>query len=401
MLYSYKVTTKEGRIEEGSIDTNSQDTAITTLQSRGFTIISIEEAINRTNLFSNIRFTTRVSNRDMVIVSRQLATLFEAKVSVLSIFKLLAAESESANLRDVLSELVDDIQTGMTISNSMAKHPNAFSPFYVNMVRAGEEAGKLSESFSYLADYLERNYEITTKVRSALAYPAFVILSFIGVMVVMLTVVIPKLSTILTDTGQELPFYTKIVLGLSAALLDYGIFILILLVILGFVAWQYGKTPAGRYAFSQAKLATPYVGSLYRKLYLSRISDNMDTMLSSGISMLRALEISASVVDSEVYKDILLQSMEMVKAGYPLSNAFSRFSQMPAIVVQMTRIGEETGKLGYVLKTIARFYKREVDSAIDGIVSLIEPVMIVTLGLGVGFLLVSVLGPIYSVTSGI
>jgi type IV pilus assembly protein PilC len=399
MLYIYKVTTKEGRVEEGSIDAASIDSAVASLQQRGFTIVTINEQKKTLNLFSSIRLSRHVPAADIVILSRQLATLFEAKVSVLNIFKLLAAESENENLREILAAIVDDLQAGTNISASMAKHPQVFAAFYVSMVKAGEESGKLSDTFLYLADYLERSFEITSKVRSALMYPAFVIFAFFAVMIVMFVYVIPQISTIIADSGQQLPWYTKIVLGASSFLVHNGIFLLVVVIILALALWQYATTKAGHYTLSEVKLSIPYVGALYRKLYLSRISDNMDTMLTSGISMLHALEISADVVDNDVYKKVLLESMELVKAGYSLSDSFSRYSEIPSIVVQMTKIGEETGKLGYVLTTISRFYKREVDNAINSIVSLIEPVMIVTLGIGVGFLLVSVLGPIYSVTS--
>ncbi len=401
MLYSYKATTQVGGTQEGDIDAPNIDLAISSLQRRGLTIVYINPVQEGESFFSKLSIFTRIPARDVVILSRQLATLFEAKVAVLTIFKLLSSESENAVLREKLSTVVDDIQSGVTISAALGKHPALFSSFYVSMVRAGEESGKLAETFTYLADYLERSYEITSKVRNALIYPAFVIFSFVVVMVLMMVVVIPKLSGILTETGQELPFYTRVILASSSFLVNYGIFIFILLLVLAFAVWRYSQTSSGRFAMSYFKLNIPYVGSLYRKLYLSRISDNMDTMLSSGISMLRAIEISSQVVDNAVYEKILAESMEAVKSGASLSDAFSRHEEMPPIVVQMARIGEETGKLGFVLKTISRFYKREVDSAIDNIVSLIEPVMIVTLGIGVGFLLVGVLGPIYNITGSI
>lgn len=398
MLYHYKASTKEGVVQEGSIDAGNIDLAIGSIQSRGLTIVTIAPAAESKGfLHKSFRLSHSVPNKDVVIMSRQLATLFEAKVAVLSIFKLLALESENENLRDILAALVDDVQSGITISAAMAKHPQAFSPFYVNMVKAGEETGKLSESFTFLAEYLERSYEISSKVKNALLYPAFVIVSFVVVIVIMLVVVIPKLSVILIQTGQDLPLYTRIVINSSSILVNYGIPILVLLALCALGLWRFTATKEGKILWTRVRLATPAVGGLYRKLYMSRIADNMDTMLSSGIPMLRALEISSAVVDNVVYEQVLLNAMEMVKSGYALSDAFSRHSEIPRIIVEMTKIGEETGKLGYVLKTIARFYKREVDNAIDSIVSLIEPVMIVVLGLGVGFLLISILGPIYNI----
>ncbi len=401
MLYQYKVTTKDGRLEEGDIDSPNIDSAISSLQQRGLIVVYINPAKEKGGLFGRMRFFDRVTTRNVVILSRQLATLFEAKVAVLNIFKLLAAESDNFLLREKLAEMTDDIQSGTSISNSMARHPEVFSSFYVSMVRSGEESGKLSETFTYLADHLERSYELYSKARNALLYPAFVIVSFIGVMILMLVVIIPKLTTILKETGQELPIYTKIVVGVSDFLVKYGIFLAMFVIVAALFAWRYSLSKIGRMAFSRLKLSIPFIGNLYRKLYLSRVADNMDTMLSSGISMLRAIEITADVVGNEVYREILMESLDAVKGGASLSDSLARFDDVPRILVQMTRIGEETGKLGYVLKTISRFYKREVDAAVDNIVSLIEPVMIVLLGLGVGFLLIAVLGPIYNITGNI
>jgi len=218
-------------------------------------------------------------------------------------------------------------------------------------------------------------------------------------MVLMLTVVIPKISGILKDSGQDIPIYTKIVLGISDFLVNYGIFLLILLVVGGILIWKYVKTDAGKYAWDETKITTPFIKNLYIKLYLSRIADNMNTMLVSGIPMVRGLELTSSVVDNEVYKKIIEDTVEDVKSGSSVSDAMQKHEQIPGIFVQMVKIGEETGQLGNILKTLAAFYRREVTNAIDSVVGLIEPAMIVLLGLGVAFLLASVLVPIYNISS--
>jgi type IV pilus assembly protein PilC len=282
----------------------------------------------------------------------------------------------------------------------LAKHKGVFSAFYVNMVRAGEESGKLDETFMYLADYLDRTYEVTSKAKSALIYPSFVIATFIAVMVLMFTVIIPKIAVMIKDSGQEPPVYTKIVLYISDLLVNYGLFVLIGIVILIFFAWKYFQTKEGAQNLARLKLEVPYVGDLYKKLYLSRIADNMATMVSSGIPMLRAIEITASVVDNEIYENILKDALAQVRAGVALSSALGQYPEhLPGILIQMIKVGEETGELGTILKTLAKFYQREVTTAVDTLVSLIEPIMIVSLGLGVGILLASVLIPIYNLAS--
>jgi len=400
MLFKYRATTNTGEAREGKIDAPTLDVAIASLQRRGMIVVSVDPLDER-NFLEKLSVRRGVPQKDVVLLSRQLATLFEAKVSALNSFQMLSSETGNAVLRQKLSEISDDIQGGLPISSALSKHSSVFSPFYVSMVRAGEESGKLSETFVYLADYMERSYELVSKARNALLYPAFVIFSFVVVMVLMLTVIIPKLEGILLETGAELPWYTNVVLGLSSFALHYGLFVLIILAVAGAALWKWGSGGKGREAFSRAKLAVPYVGSLYQRIYLSRIADNLDTMLVSGIAVVRALEITADVVGSQVYRDVLKVAAEDIKGGSAIAEAFSKHPEIPNIMVQMMKVGEETGKLGFVLNTIARFYRREVDSAVETLVSLIEPIMIILLGLGVGFLLLAVLGPIYNISAGI
>jgi len=401
MLFSYKAITKEGEEKNGTIDAISEDVAISSLQRRGLVLVSINEADQVSFFQKDFTLFGGVTNKEIVILSRQIATLFESQISALRAFRMLAAESENNILRKILTQVSDDIQAGSSMSDALYKHPKVFSDFYVNMVRAGEESGKLNETFLYLAGYLDRTYELTTKTRNALIYPAFVISTFVVVMVLMMTFVIPRLSSILTETGQEIPLYTRVVMSTSEFLVNYGIFFLILIVIGLFLLWKYSGTEKGKISFSRARLDIPYVGDLYSKLYLSRIADNMNTMLSSGISMVRAIEITGNVVGNEIYSNMLKEAAESVKSGSSLSGALSQYREIPGIVTAMIKIGEETGELGNILKTLALFYKREVDNAVDTLVGLIEPIMIVLLGLGVGLLLTSVLVPIYNITAGI
>lgn len=402
MIFSYKAITQDGQEKKGTIEVATEDMAIIALQRRGLVVASLEEVDeNQGSSFFNykVTFLESVSAKDIVMLSRQVATLFDANVSVLKAFRMLATESEKSIIRNNLTLLSDDIQGGLSISESMAKRPVLFSSFYVNMVKAGEESGKLSDTFMSLADQIERSYELTSKARGAMIYPAFVIGTFVVVMILMLTMVIPKLAGILEESGQAVPIYTQIVLGMSKFLVDYGLFFLILLVGIIVYLWKFKFKSEGGVYLDRLKLSIPYVRDLFQKLYLSRISDNMDTMLSSGISMVHSLEISASVVDSKVYEEILNKTAEDVRGGVPLSDALYKYEEMPNMMIQMIRVGEETGKLAPILKTVARFYRREVNTAVDTLVSLIEPIMIVALGLGVGILLASVLVPIYNIAS--
>lgn len=401
MLFKYHAIDADGRERDGTIEAPSQEVAVSALQRRNLVISLIESAEQHSLLQLEIPIFNRISNKEIVILSRQIATLFEAQVSALRVFRLLSSEVDNKRLSDILSAVADEIQGGSPISKALASHPNVFSTFYVNMVRAGEESGKLSETFTYLADYLDRTYEIASKAENALIYPAFVIAVFFAVMTLMLTLVIPQISRILTDSGQPVPIYTSIVIGLSDFLVQYGVFVLIALVGIGFYVWQLGKTERGKLAIDSLKLSVPYVGDLYQKLYLSRIADNFATMLLSGVSILEAIDISASVVGNSAYAAILADVEAQVKSGSSVSDAFARHPEIPGIMVAMTRVGEETGELGKLLMTLAKFYNREVVNAVNTLVSLIEPVMIVLLGLGVGTVLAAVLLPIYNLAGAI
>ncbi len=401
MLFNYKAIDDQGVNKEGQIDTTNKDVAISSLQRRGLVVVSIEEEGNSKSIFE-MNFFEKITNKDVVMLSRQIATLFEAQVSALKAFALLGDNSDNPALGKKINQVHDDLQAGVSISSALAKHPDVFSDFYVNMVKVGEETGKLNQTFVHLADYLDRQYSLTSKTRNALIYPAFVIFTFFVVMTLMFVVVIPRLAAIITDSGQEPPFFTKVVIGLSNFFVHYGIFALIGLVMFGFWVWTVTRTEKGKDFIDQRRLSLPVMGNLYKQLYLARIADNMDTMLASGVPILRSIDITAEVVGSRVYKNILKESADNVKSGLALSASFARHKdQIPGIMVEMMKVGEETGFLGAVLKTMADFYKREVDNSIDTMVGLIEPVMIVVLGLGVGILLVSILMPIYNLAGNI
>jgi len=401
MLFNYEAVDETGAKKLGSIDAVNVDVAISSLQRRSLVLTSVKEANAPTSFLSrNISIFDRISTKDVVILSRQLSTLFTAQVSALRIFRLLSQEVENKVLANKIQTIADDLQSGSSISTALAKHPKVFTSFYTNMVKSGEESGKLDEVFQYLADFMERSYELSSKVRGALIYPAFVVVTFFVVMILMFTMVIPKIAPILTEAGAEIPVYTQVILGISNFLVSYGFVLLAIIIVIGFFVIRFVRTSAGIVAFDRFKLSIPYISSLYRKLYLSRFSDNMNTMLSSGIPIVRAIELTSTVISNRVYQDIMTEAANAVKGGKTLSESLSNHpKEMPGIMVQMMKVGEETGEMGSILKTVAHFYNREVITAVDSLVSLIEPAMIVFLGGGVAVLLASVLIPIYNIAS--
>ena len=403
MLFNYTAIDATNVQREGTVEAQSIDAAIAAVQKRGYTIVSIDPVEKGGGLADILNFDLAlfktVSNKEIVILSRQISTLFQAHVSPLRIFRLLSAEVENPQLKTSMNQIVEDLQAGSSVSRALSAHPHIFSSFYVNLVRAGEESGSLEKSFSYLADHLDRSYEVVTKARNALVYPAFVVSVFIVVMALMLTLVIPSVATILTESGQELPIYTVIVIGISDFLVDYIGVILILLAAGGIGLWQFGKTEVGKRLYDEFIISVPYLGDLQRKLLLTRICDNMATMLSNGVSMVQSLEVTADVVDNLVFKEIILAALAEVKGGRSFADAIAEYPEIPGVLSQMVKVGEETGSLADILTTLASFYRREVNNAVDTLIGLIEPAMIVLLGFGVAVLLASVLMPIYNLTS--
>jgi type IV pilus assembly protein PilC len=400
MLFTYDAITSTGEKKKGTVDASSSESAIASVQRRGLIVLSIKSN-EKKGLLNISFFEKKIAMKDIVIMSRQISTLFEAQVSALKAFNLLATNTENEALVKILNNISDDVSSGLSISMSLAKYPEVFSDFYVNMVKSGEESGKLTQIFSYLADYLDRQYQLTSKTKNALIYPGFVMGVFVLVMTMMFVFIVPRLKDIITQSGQDIPLLTQVVLAISDLLVHYGIYVLILLA--DFIIWlvRFARSKTGQKYLDNLKISVPVFKTIYLKLYLSRIADNMDTMLSSGITIIRAIELTGDVVGNRVFEEVLADAVQKVKSGSSLSDALASHPEIPPIMTGMIRVGEETGSLGTILRTIGKFYNREVNDAVDTLVSLIEPAMIVGLGVGVGILLVSILMPIYNVAGGI
>ena len=399
--FEYRARTQEGEPRSGIVTASSEEAAVDALQENDLTVIGIREAPGPSFLERGVSFGGGVGQKDVVIFSRQLATLFEARIPVASALNTLMSEAGKPALRRVVAQILDDVAGGLSLSQAMAKHPRVFSAFYINLVRSGEESGKLQDIFVYLADYMERSYYLATKARNSLIYPAFVLVAFVGVLVVMLVVVFPRLVSIFEETGQAVPFYTQVVIFVSLFLRRWGILFLLGLAGAGVFLWRWGRTAPGRLFLHRIQLVFPIVGELYRKLFMARLTDNLQTLIVGGIPIVRALSITGDVVGNLVYKNAILRAIESVKAGSTISAAFEATPEIPALVTQMIRIGETSGRLDFILGSIAKFYRREVDNALENIVALIEPALIIFLGVGIGALVASVLVPLYNLVGAI
>lgn len=387
-------------MRNGLVTASSEEAALDALQQNKLTVIVVRETAPP-SLFERNIFGARVKYKDIVIFSRQLATLFEARIPVVEALKTLMSEAEKPALRQVIAGILDDVAGGMSLSQAMGKRPEAFSSFYVNLVRSGEESGKLQEIFTYLADYVERSYYLVSKARNAMIYPAFVLLAFTGVLVVMLVVVFPRLISIFEETGQQVPLYTQAVIFVSLTLRRWGLLILLFLIGIGILLWRWSATPPGKMFFHRLQVSVPIIGQLYRKLFMARLTDNLQTLIMGGIPIVRALTITSDVVGNVVYRQAIERAIESVKGGSTISAAFEQTPEIPQLVTQMIRIGEQSGRLDFILGSVSKFYRREVDSVLENIVALIEPALIIFLGVGIGVLVASVLVPLYNLVGAI
>ncbi len=404
MLYHYTALGQDGKNTEGDIEGMSLDNAIALLQKRGITIVDIKEKGDgkEDDIFGDIKlFKKKISTKDVVVFSRQVATLFQAGVSALKAFRLLAEENENETLQEQLMGVANDIEGGVSLSEALTRRPELFSVFYVNMVKAGEESGKLNEVFLFLADYLDRDYEMQQKIKKALTYPSFVIGTFFAIMIGMLTFVIPKMTALFAESGAKLPTVTVVVIFISDLFVKYWVVSFPTIAVAIFIFYKWSKTEEGSYAIDEFSTKVPVIKTLQQRIFLQRFADNMNTMLSNGVPIVKALDITAAIIENKIYKAVAMRVSQKVQIGKALSKALYEEPLVPNILVQMVHIGEETGELGYILKNLAIFYRRELETTIDTMIGLIEPAMIVSLGLGVGVLVSAVLLPMYSMSSQI
>ena len=343
---------------------------------------------------------SRIKNEEIVLFTRQLAILIQAKVPLVQSLRVMAKQTENPNFAGIINVVADDVNAGKVFSSALSKYPHVFSNFFIYMTRSGEISGRLEETLTYLSDYINKQYLLNAKARGAMIYPAFIIGAFITVGVLMLIFVVPNLTSVLAESGQQLPFVTRLLIGTADFAKKWGWIVFIILGAAGYFAWlSIKKSPEWQYTYDGLKLRLPVFGKLLKKIYLARFSETLATLSSAGIAISQSLEITADVVGNSVYRRIILEANEAVRKGSNINTVFSRHSEILPMVTQMISIGEQTGKLDTILKQISTFFTEEVNRAFDNIVNLIEPILIVVLGAGVGILVAAILLPIYNLVN--
>ncbi len=400
MEFLYQAKTQTGELIAGKVEAPSEDQAVNVLQQKGLAILSLEESKKGLLLQDLTSVFSKPSRKDVVLFTRQMATLIEADVPLVEGLHALVRQVEKEPFRKVISAIISSVEGGASLSVALAEHGKVFDHFYISLVKAGEVSGKLQTTLSYLADYMERSASLNSKIKGALAYPAFILAAMIVVTIILMTTVLPQLLSIIKDAGvTDLPFTTKILIVTTGFITKYIILLLILLIGGVIALVSYVKTPVGRYRLDNLKIKVPQFGEIIRNFYIARIAETLATLIRAGVPILDGINITSDVVGNAVYRNILLEARENVQGGGTMSEVFEKHKEIPVLVSSMLVIGEKTGRTDFMLENIFNFYKSESENSIQNLSQLIEPALILILGLGVGILVSAILLPIYSMVS--
>ncbi|MFZ2310024.1 MAG: type II secretion system F family protein [Patescibacteria group bacterium] len=397
-IFRYKARNKKGKIKTGiDIGLNETD-LVSRFRRKELEIISLAPAEG--DLETKIRlFVERSGIKDLVIFARQFSVMISANVPVVESLLILIEQTENFSLKNMIAEIAFEVDAGSLLSDAFGKRPSVFSEFFVNIVRSGETSGKLDEVLNYLADEMEKNYDMVSKVKGAMIYPIFILCGLLGVGVVLMVYVIPNLTSVLTESGAELPFATKVVVATSHFLTNYLLFLGLALVGLVFLGRFYFRTYGGRRNLDYFKLHVPIFGTLFKYIYLMRFTRSLSTLLKGGVTITKSLEIVARVVHNTIYQEIILKTLESINDGNPISSVMENESTIPKMVPQMISVGERTGKLDVVLDKVTDFYGREADKMLANLSTLMEPIIMTIMGVGVGIMVAAVIMPMYNMAS--
>ena len=394
-LYEYTARNSTGQIQKGQLEAQSPEEVNAHLRKNRMMLVSVRQAPKAIRLGGK----ARIKTRDIVIFTRQFATMINAGLPLVQSLTILAQQTENKALKEVTKAVVYDVESGNTLADAFAKHPKAFSDLYVNMVAAGEAGGILDTILLRLATFLEKSDALIRKVKSAMIYPGVILTVAAAAVATLLIFVIPTFQSMFASVNMELPLPTRIVIGLSQLLINYWWAILAAIGLSIFAVRRYYATPVGRKNIDSMMLRAPVLGDLLRKSAVSRFTRTLGTLISSGVSILDGLEITAKTAGNRVIHDAVMESRASIAGGETIAAPLEKSQVFPPMVISMISVGEQTGGLDEMLSKIADFYDEEVDVAVGALLSLMEPVMIVVLGVIVGGMVVAMYLPIFDMVN--
>lgn len=404
MRFVYTAISKEGKTVNGTSDAVTKEALVSSLAKQGLHPIVVKADRGKESFLNKLTSGHKVKLKELVVFTRQLSTMISAGVPLARSLATLQDQAEKKYFKEVIGNIAKDIESGIPLADAFAKYPNVFSAVYVNMVKAGEAGGILDEILKRLASQVEQDASIRKKIKSAMTYPMVILSITIAAFFGIMFFIIPKIGKILTDLGGEdakLPVYTQVLLDISAFMRSNFIFLAVIFIIAIYLLRRYIKTERGRYQLHVILLKIPVLKTVITKVAIARFSRTFASLMSSGVGVLDALEVTGGAMGNKVIENELKEAAKAVKNGKQLSEPLGKSKHFPPIVGQMLAVGEETGQIDTILVKVADFYEEEVSVMIDGLSSIIEPLMIIVLGSIVGVIAASVMGPIASLSKSV
>ncbi|MCR4341896.1 MAG: type II secretion system F family protein [Gemmatimonadaceae bacterium] len=394
-IFTYTARATNGDLKTATIEAASRDAVIAQLRKMRLAVVKIDENAQKSTKKGSVKI------RDIVVFTRQFSTMVNAGLPLVQALDILAKQTENKTLSSITRQVMFDVESGYTLADSMAKHPRAFTTLYTNMVAAGEAGGILDVILNRLAAFLEKNDKLIRKVKGAMIYPSSILAVAVGAIAILLIFVIPTFEDMFASVGVPLPFPTRIVIGMSKGLQSYWWAIIGFFVGAYFMLKRYYASPNGKLAIDKLLLKLPILGDVLRKSSVSRFTRTLGTLIASGVSILEGLEITARTAGNRVVQDAIMASRASIAGGETIAAPLSKSGVFPPMVISMISVGESTGGLDEMLSKIADFYDDEVDAAVGGLLSLLEPVMIVFLGIAVGGMIMAMYLPIFDMVNAV
>ncbi|MEA3305401.1 MAG: type II secretion system F family protein [Candidatus Omnitrophota bacterium] len=398
-LYKYTAKTGSGETVTETLEAGDRNSLVSKLREKELIIISVMETRSALKTDKGLLSGKGIKIDDIVIFSRQLATMVDAGIPLVSALDILGEQMENKTFSKIILKVRDDVETGSSLSDALSRHPNVFSSLFVNMIKAGESSGMLDDILDRLASYIEKTSNLQKKVKSALIYPCIITIMAIAITILLLLKVIPVFKEIFAGFGAELPMPTQILINISDFLRKYFFFAAGMFVVMLFAFLRYIKTEKGRLRLDTFLLNMPIFGLLLKKVAISKFTRTLSTLVKSGVPILGAFDIVAKTADNKLIELAVVKVRSSIKEGENIAKPLSKAGVFPPMVVRMIAVGEQTGELEKMLSKIADFYDAQVDAAISGLTSMIEPVIIAFLGIVIGTVVICMFLPIFKIST--
>jgi len=398
MQFTYKAKNNKGVVSKGIVEADESTKASSSLREKGLFVTEIKPKLGQG--FS-LPFKKKVPLKDKIIFTQELAIMLKSGLSIVDALDSLKEEANNRYFETEISEIILDVKGGVPISKALAKHGDIFNDIYINMIKSGEESGKIEIVLNRLAVQMQKEYELNRKIKNAMSYPAFVMVALVGVLALVMIVIIPQLKLIFDDAGVALPILTRVIIKISFFLKNYWPHILVGVIAIIVATMRLYKTPAGKEGIDRLKIKIPVIGSLLKKTYVSRFTRTFASLTASGLPLVEVFEVSSKVIGNSIYQKEIGNMAEKIKSGHSISATLKDSVLMPKMIGQLASVGEKSGNVDEVFDTLADFFDRDIDSATANLSTMLEPVLMVVMGVGIGIIIISVLQPIYGLVNAI